>query len=107
MYCIPLDSQLYTLSIDIFNDKINKWLLLKYAENRKILIFHIYFLKKHISLNIRFTCLKTAIHVSETHWEGRRSQNIDIGLSLKVIACRSGGFKKKYKEIAKVTCFLL
>ena len=24
MYCIPLDSQLKTLSIDIFNDKINK-----------------------------------------------------------------------------------
>ena len=24
MYCIPLDSQLYTLSIDIFNDMINK-----------------------------------------------------------------------------------
>ena len=24
MYCIPIDSQLLTLSIDIFNDKINK-----------------------------------------------------------------------------------
>ena len=24
MYCIPLDSQLQTLSIDISNDKINK-----------------------------------------------------------------------------------
>ena len=84
-----------------------KWLPLKYAENRKILIFHIYFLNKHISLNIRLTCLKTAIHVSETHLEGRVSQNCDKGLSLNYIACRSGGFKKKYKEITKVTRFLL
>ena len=30
MYCIPLDSQLYTLSIDIiFNDKINKMVAVK------------------------------------------------------------------------------
>ena len=45
MHCILLDSQLQTLSIDIYNDKINK-MPLKYAENRKILIFHISFLKK-------------------------------------------------------------
>ena len=38
-----------------------------YAENRKILIFHIYFLNEHISPNIRLTSLETAIHVSETH----------------------------------------
>ena len=36
--------------------------------------------------------MKTAIHVSETHLEGRVSQNVDIGLSLSFITCRSGGF---------------
>ena len=25
--------------------------------------------------------MKTAIHVAESHWEGRVSQNFDIGLS--------------------------
>ena len=36
------------------------------------------------------------------------SQHFDIGLSLNFIVCRSGGFKKKiYKEITKVTRFLL
>ena len=70
--------------------RLMKWLPLKYAENRKILIFHIYFLNKHISLNIKLTCLKTAIHVPEIRLEGRVSQNFDIGLSLNFIACRSG-----------------
>ena len=51
--------------------------------------------------------METAIHVSETYLEGRVSQNFDIGLSLNFIACRSGGFKKKYKKITKVTRFLL
>ena len=69
-----------------------KWLPLKYAENRKILIFHIYFFNKHISLNIRLTWLKMAIHLTETCFEGRVSQNFDIGLRLNFIACRCGGF---------------
>ena len=54
--------------------------------------FSIYILNKHISPNIRLTCLKTTINVSETHLEGRVSQNFDKGLSLNFIACRSGGF---------------
>ena len=78
---------------------------LKYAENRKILIFHIYFLNKHISLNIRITCLKMAIHVSKTHLEGRVSQNVDIGLSLNFIACRSWGFQKNTKKSQKLPVF--
>ena len=78
---------------------------LKYAENRKILIFHIYFLNKHISLNIRLTCLTTAIHVSETHLEGRVSQNFDIGLSLDFIACRKGGIQKNTKKSQKLPVF--
>ena len=77
-----------------------KWLPLKYAENRKIIIFHIYFLNKHILRNIRLTCFRTAIHVSETHLEGRVSQNFDVGLSLNFIACRSGGFQKNIKFFA-------
>ena len=55
-----------------------KGLPLKYDENREILIFHIYFLNKYISLNIRLTCLTTTIHVFETNLEGRVSQNFDI-----------------------------
>ena len=46
-----------------------------------MVIFPIYFLNKDISLNMRLTSLKMAIHVSETHLEGRVSQNSDIGLS--------------------------
>ena len=68
--------------------------------------FSIYiFLNKHISLNIRITCLKTAIHVSKTHWEGRVSQNFDIGLSLNFLACRSGGFQKNTKKSQKLPVF--
>ena len=72
---------------------------------RKKLIFHIYFLNKHISLNIRLTCLKTAIHVSETHLEGRVSQNFDTNLSLNFIACRSGGFQENTKISQKLPVF--
>ena len=84
-----------------------KWLPLKYAENRKILIFHIYFLNKHILLNIR--CLKTAVHGPVTHLEGSVSQNFDIGLSSNFIACTcsSWGFKKNTKKIKKITRFLV
>ena len=82
-----------------------KWLPLKYAENRKILIFHIYFLNKHISLNIRLTSFKTAIHVSETHLEGRVSQNFDICLSLNFVACRNGGFQQNTKKSQKLLIF--
>ena len=80
---------------------------MKYAENRKILIFHIYFLNKHISLNIRLTCLKTAEHVSETYLEGRVSQNFDIGFNLNFIACRSGGFKKVQRNHKSYPFFAL
>ena len=70
-----------------------------------MLIFHIYFLNKHISLNIRITSLKTAIHVPKTHLEGRVSQNFDISLSLNFIACRSGGFQKNTKKSQKLPVF--
>ena len=49
--------------------------------------------------------METAIHVSETHLEGRVSQNFDIGLSLNFIACRSGGFKKNQKKSKKLPVF--
>ena len=62
-------------------------------------------LNKHISLNSRLTCLKTAINVSETRLEGRVSQNFDIGLSLNFIACRSGGFQKNTKKPRKLPVF--
>ena len=55
-------------------------------------------MNKHISLNIRLTCLKMAIQVSEIHLEGKVSQNLYIGLSLNFIACKSGGFKKNHKS---------
>ena len=64
--------------------------------------FSIYiFLNKDMSHNIRLTCLKTAIHVSETHLEGKVSQNSDIGLSLNCIACRSGQLPKKTTKVTR------
>ena len=82
-----------------------KWLPLKYAENKKILIFLTYFLNKDISLNMRLTCLKTDMHVYETYLEGRVSQNFDIGLSINLIACRSGGFQENTKNSQKLPVF--
>ena len=58
-----------------------------------------------VHFNIMLTCLKTAIHVSDTHLEGRLSQNFDIGLSLNFIACRSGGFKNNTKKSQKLPVF--
>ena len=63
-----------------------------------MLIFHIYFFNKDISLNMILTCLKIAIHAHVTHSAGRVSPNCDIGLSLNFIACRSGVFKKNTKK---------
>ena len=80
---------------------VGAWILLlalKYAENRKILIFHIYILNMDISLTMRLTCLKTAIHVHETHLEGRVSQNFNIGLSLDLKVCTSGEFQNVTKN---------
>ena len=82
-----------------------KWLPLKYAENKKILIFLIYFLNKDILLDMRLTYLKMDMHVYETYLEGRVSQNVDIGLSLNFIACRSGGFQKNTKKSQKLPVF--
>ena len=48
-----------------------------------------------------------AIHVSETHLEGSVSQNVNIGLSLNFIACRSGGFKKIQKNDKSYLFFAL
>ena len=61
--------------------KLTEGLALKYAENRKILILHIYFLNMDIPLTIRLICLETAKHVLDTHLEGSVSQNVDTGLS--------------------------
>ena len=87
--------------------KLMKGLALKYAENKKILIFHIYFLNMDISLIMRLTCMKTAMHVPETHLEGRVSQNIYIGLSLDLMACRRGEFKKNTKNHKSYPFFAL
>ena len=51
---------------------------------------------------MRVTCLKTAIHVPETHLEARVSQNFYIGLRLNLIACRSGEFQK-IQRITKIS----
>ena len=85
--------------------KLTEGLALKYAENRKILTLHIYFLNMDISLTMRLICLRTAIHVLDVHLEGRVSQNFDTGLSLNLIACRSGEFLKHTKEIQKLPVF--
>ena len=65
---------------------------LKCAENGEKHIFHIYFLNMDISLIMKITGMKIAIHVAEIRWEGRVSQNFDIGLSFCLILCRKLNF---------------
>ena len=60
-------------------------------------IFLISFLNKDILLIIKFTRMKTAIHVAETHYEGRVSQNVDTCLSVCFIKCMCAP-EKKYKS---------
>ena len=60
-----------------------------------------HFLNSDISIVIKVTIMKIAIHVAEIHWEGRVSQNVDIGHSLYFILCRRVDFQKvtkKYKS---------
>ena len=58
-----------------------------------MLISHIFLLNKDISFDMRLTCWKMAIHVSETHLEGRVSLNFAVVISLNFLACSSGGLK--------------
>ena len=53
-------------------------------------------------VNITGIIVKIAIHVAETHLEGRVSQNSDIALSLCFILCRKLNTKKKKKKLTKV-----
>ena len=46
-----------------------------------------------ISLIMRLTCLKIAVHILRIHLEGSVFQNVDIGLSLNLVAFRRGAFK--------------
>ena len=48
--------------------KKKKGLLLKYAEKWETHVFHIYFLNMDISLLMKLTLIKIAIHVAEIHW---------------------------------------
>ena len=48
--------------------------------------------------------MKIAIHVTETDWEGKMSQNFDIGLSLCFTLCRKVDFQKKIQNYKKVAC---
>ena len=69
--------------------------MLKYAEKRKILIFHKYFLNMDISLIMRLQlyALKIVIHLLRIHLEGNMSQDFDIGLSFNLVAFRKGDHK--------------
>ena len=60
--------------------------------NRKIIIFHEYFLNKDISLIIGFIIMKSCRHVAEDCLEGSVSQNSDIGSSFHLMLCRSLNF---------------
>ena len=60
-----------------------------------------------ISLIMKITGIKLAIHVAEIRLEGRVSQNFDTGLSFCFMLCRRLNFKKEKKKITKVTRFLL
>ena len=60
-----------------------------------------------ISLVMKITGIKLAIHAAEIRLEGRVSQNFDIGLSFCFMLCRRLNFLKKIQKITKVTRFLL
>ena len=63
--------------------------------------FSIYFVNMDISLIMRLTIMKIAIHVTETDWEGRVSQNLDTGLSFCFILCRKVDFPNKNLQNTK------
>ena len=67
-------------------------LLVEYAENWEIHIFHIYFLNMDFLLVMKLTGMKTAMLVAETHWKGRVSQYFDIVLSFSCIISRKVKF---------------
>ena len=67
--------------------------------------FHIHFFNMNISLVIKVTIMKIAIHVAGIHYEGRVSQNFDIGPSFYFILCRRVDFQKSYKKIQKLSVF--
>ena len=58
-----------------------------------------------ISLIVNITGMIIAIHVAETHWEGRVSQNFDIALNFCFILCRKLIISKKYKKSQKLPVF--
>ena len=58
-----------------------------------------------ISLVIKVTIMKIAIHVAQIYCEGRVSQNFDIGPSFYFIICRNVDFQKSYKKIQKLPVF--
>ena len=66
--------------------------------NRKIFIFHEYFLNKDISLIIGFIIMEICMHVAEDCLEGRVSQNFDIGPSFYFMLCGSWNFGKNDKK---------
>ena len=75
---------------------------IKCAENWEKQISHKHFFNMDISLIMKITGMKIAIHVAETRLEGRVSQNFDLGLRFCFISCRRLYLKKK-KYITKVT----
>ena len=76
-----------------------------YAEKRKILIFHKHFWNMDISLIIRLTCLKIAMHVFRIHLERSVSQNLDLGLSFNLVAFRRGDFQQFTIKSQKLPVF--
>ena len=85
--------------------KWTEWLPFRYAENWETHFFHIHFLNMDISLVIKVTIMKIAIHVAEIDCKGRVSQNFDIGPSFYCILCRKVDFQKSYKKILKLLVF--
>ena len=73
--------------------------------NLKILIVHIYFLNKDISLTKALIYLKTWIYISKICLEGSVSQNFDLGLSFCFMVCRRRDFEKEYKKSQKLLVF--
>ena len=76
--------------------RLTEGLAIRYAENRRILILHIYFFNMDISLIMKLYALKLLYMFLRFSW---RDGCLNVGLSFNLIACRIENFKIFLKEI--------
>ena len=76
-----------------------------FTSRELIIIFHIYFFNKDISLIIALICLKIWMYIPYMYMEEILSQIFDIGFSFCFIVCRRWKLEKNYKQSQKLPVF--